>query len=136
MKQPTLPAPRTLTASTHPQCTRKTPLLPTPPASARHFNYRNHYKQHIPGPSPPRYSINSTFSGPATFNNYRYYCSHIFQDHILQVHHTCTKDSSQDHSNTYQDISHHKYITYQFYYHTCYKITLHRTMKTENTGEI
>ena len=70
-KQPTLPAPRTLTASAHSQCTRKTPLLPTPPASVRQCNYRNHYKQHIPGPSPPRYNIYSTFSGPATLNNHR-----------------------------------------------------------------
>ena len=52
MKQPTPPTPRTLTASTHPQWTRKIPLLPTPPASARQFNNRNHYKQHIPRPSP------------------------------------------------------------------------------------
>ena len=50
--QPTLPAPMTSTASTHPQCTRKTPLLPTLPASARQFNNRNNYKQFIPRPSP------------------------------------------------------------------------------------
>ena len=78
VKQPTVPAPRTSTASTYPQCTRKTPLLPTPPASARNFNYRNHYKQHIPGPSPSRYNTYSTFSGPATMNNYSYY----LQPHI------------------------------------------------------
>ena len=82
MKQPTLPAPRTSTASTYPQHTRKTPLLPTPPASARNFNYRNHYKQHIPGPSPSRYNTYSTFSGPATLNNYRYY----LQPHIPGPH--------------------------------------------------
>ena len=81
MKQPTLPTPRTSTVSTnqqkqpiqvHPQ-TRKVPLLPTLPSSVRQFNYRNHYKQHIPGPSPPRYNIYSTSSGPVTLNNYRYH---------------------------------------------------------------
>ena len=73
VKQPTVPAPKTSTAFTYPQCIRKTPLLPTPPAPARNFNYRNHYKQHIPGPSPSRYNTYSTFSGPVTLNNYRYY---------------------------------------------------------------
>ena len=82
MKQPTVPAPKTSTASTYPQRTGKTPLLPTPPASARNFNYRNHYKQHIPGPSPSRYSTYSTLSGPATLNNYRYY----LQPHIPGPH--------------------------------------------------
>ena len=72
VKQPTLPAPRTSRASTHPQWTRKIPLLPTPPASARQFNNRNHYRQFIPRPSP-RYNINSTFSGPSTLNNYRFH---------------------------------------------------------------
>ena len=57
----------------HPQQTRKIPLLPTPPASARQFNNRDHYKQYIPRPSPPRYNINSTFSGPSTLNNYRFH---------------------------------------------------------------
>ena len=28
-------------------------------------------------------------------------CSHTFQDHILQIYHTCTKDPSQDHTNRY-----------------------------------
>ena len=85
VRQPILPAPKTSTASTYPQCTRKTPLLPTPPASARNFNYRSHYKQHIPGPppSPSRYSIYSTFSGPVT-NNYSYY----LQPHIPGPHTT------------------------------------------------
>ena len=63
MKQPTLPAQRTSTASTHPQWTRKIPLLPTSPAPARQFNNRNCYKQFIPRTSP-RYNINSTFPGP------------------------------------------------------------------------
>ena len=45
--QPKLSTP---TASTYHQRTRKT-LLPTPPAPVRNFNYRNHYKQHIPGPT-------------------------------------------------------------------------------------
>ena len=93
MKQPTLPTPRTATASTNQQkqpiqvhahhpWTRKVPLLPTPPVSARHFNYRNYYKQHIPGPSPSRYNIYSTFLGPATLNNYRY----LLQPHISGTH--------------------------------------------------
>ena len=98
VKQPTVPAAKTSSASTHHQCTRKTPLLPTPPASMRNFNYSNHnkqyitrpsafnnrnptftrpspfynkfYNQHISGPSPSRYNTYPTFSGPA---NYRYY---------------------------------------------------------------
>ena len=86
IKQPTLPAPKMSTASTYPQCTRKTPLLPTPPASMRNFNYSNHYKQHISRPSAFNnrnptftrplpfynrfYKTYPTFSGPA---NYRYY---------------------------------------------------------------
>ena len=62
-------------------------------------------------------------------------CSHTFQDHILQIHHTCTKNSSQDHTNRYhyyhyqhsqdhtnryQDTLHHKYVIYQYYYCICY----------------
>ena len=80
VKQPTVPAPKTSTASTYPQPRRKTPLLPTPPASVRNFIYRNHYKQHIPGPSPSpsRYNTYPTFSGPVTMNNYSYY----LQPHI------------------------------------------------------
>ena len=84
------PKPSTPTASTYHQCTRKT-LLPTPPSPARNFNYRNHYKQHIPGPSPrystyptftrpsPLYNTHPAFSGPA---NYRYYP----QQHIPGPH--------------------------------------------------
>ena len=71
MKQPTIPTQKTSTAPTHPQQTRKIPLLPTPSAPARQFNNRNHYRQFISRPSPPRYNINSTFSGPSTFNNNR-----------------------------------------------------------------
>ena len=86
VKQPT----RTSAASTYPQHTRKT-LLPTPPSPARNFNYRNRYKQHIPGPSPrystyptftrpsPLYNTHPAFSGPA---NYRYYP----QQHIPGPH--------------------------------------------------
>ena len=55
--QPKLSTP---TASTYHQRTRKT-LLPTPPAPVRNFNYRNHYKQHIPGPTS-RYSTYPTFT--------------------------------------------------------------------------
>ena len=83
MRQPTLPAPRSPTACTYPQHTRKTPLLPTPPTSARNFNYRSNYKQHIPGPSS-RYSTYSTFAGPATLNNHRYH----LQPHIPGPHTT------------------------------------------------
>ena len=71
VEQPTLPTQKTFTAPAHPQWTRKIPLLPTPPASAREFNNRNHYRQFISRPSPPRYNINSTFSGPLTFTNNR-----------------------------------------------------------------
>ena len=93
MKQPKLPAPRTSIACTNQQkqpiqihphhpWIRKVPLLPMPPAPARQFNYRNHYKQHIPGPSPPRSNTYSTFSGPATLKNYRY----LLQPHIPGPH--------------------------------------------------
>ena len=68
VKRPTSPAPRASTASTYPRCTRKA-LLPTPPAPVRNFNYKNHYKQHIPGPSP-FYNTYPTIPRPA---NYRYY---------------------------------------------------------------
>ena len=73
--QPKLSTP---TASTYHQRTRKT-LLPTPPAPVRNFNYRNHYKQHIPGPTS-RYNTYPTFSRPSTVisgptptNNYRFH---------------------------------------------------------------
>ena len=66
--------------------------------------------------------------------------SHTFQDYILQIYRTCTKNSSQDHStinrhhyyhyqhlqdhtNRYLDTFRNKYIMYQSYYHTCYNIT-------------
>ena len=84
------PKPSTPTASTCHQRTRKT-LLPTPPSPARNFNYRNRYKQHIPGPSP-RYSTYPTFTRPSPFYNtyptipgpanYRYYP----QQHIPGPH--------------------------------------------------
>ena len=85
--QPKLSTP---TAYTYHQRTRKT-LLPTPPAPVRNFNYRNHYKQHIPGP-PPRYSTYPTFTRPSPLYNthpafsgpanYRYYP----QQHIPGPH--------------------------------------------------
>ena len=64
MKHPTQPAPRTSTASTHPQWTRKVPLLPTPPVPVRQFsemptfprplshNSQSYHRQFIPRPSP------------------------------------------------------------------------------------
>ena len=91
--------------------TRKSPLLPTPPASQRISNNINSYTQHIsrpsafnnrnptftrpspfynrfhqqhiprPSPSPPRYNTYPTFSGPAT-NSYSYY----LQPHIPGPH--------------------------------------------------
>ena len=66
----------------HPQPARKTPLLPTPPPAARQFNNRNHNRQFISRPSPPRYNINSTFPGPLTFNNNRFHQ----QPHIPEPH--------------------------------------------------
>ena len=111
MKQPILPAPKTSTASTYHQHRRKTPLLPTPPALTRNFNYSNHHKQHLsrpsafnnrnptftrpslfynrlynqyiprPSPSPPRYNTHPAFSGPA---HYSYY----LQPHIPGPHTT------------------------------------------------
>ena len=96
VKQPILPAPKMSTAPTYPQCTRKAPLLPTPTASMRNFNYSNHFKQHITRPSPfynrffkqhipgpsSRYSTFSTLARPATLNNHRYYP----QQHIPGPH--------------------------------------------------
>ena len=59
----------------HPDPTpvRRPPLLPTPPAPARQFNNRNHYRQFISRPLPPRHNINSTFSGQSTLNNNRFH---------------------------------------------------------------
>ena len=78
-KRLTVPAPKTSTASTYQQHKRKTPLLPTPPASARQFYNSNHYKQHFAGPSAVN-NRNSTFSRPSTVisrppprNNYRFH---------------------------------------------------------------
>ena len=108
MKQPTLPAPRTSTASIYHQHTRKSQLLPTPPTQtyiprpstfnnsrkstfARPSELNNHrfHQQHIPGPSPspPRYNTYPTFSGPATMNNYSYYLQpHIPGPHTASLH--------------------------------------------------
>ena len=63
VKQPILPAPKTSTASTYHQRTRKTPLLPTPPSPVRNFNYGNHYKQYITRPSAFN-NGNPTFTRP------------------------------------------------------------------------
>ena len=72
VKQPT----RTPAASTYPQHTRKTPLLPTPPAPER-----NHYNQHISGPSASRHNIYSAFSRPSPVIPRPYYRAHQ-QHHI------------------------------------------------------
>ena len=74
VKQPT----RTPAASTYPQHTRKTPLLPTPPAPKR-----NHYNQHISGPSASRHNIYATFSRPSPVIPRPYYRAHQ-QHHILR----------------------------------------------------
>ena len=58
--------PKTSTASTYPQHTRKTPLLPTPPASTRTFNYSNHFKQYITRPSAFN-NRNPAFTRPLPF---------------------------------------------------------------------
>ena len=77
---------------------RKSPLLPTPPASERISNNTNNYKKHITRPSPvnssrhtyiPRPSTfnNSskpTFARPAEFNNHRFHQQH----HIPRPHTT------------------------------------------------
>ena len=67
MKQPT----KTPAASTYPQHTRKTPLLPTPPAPER-----NHYNQHISGPSASRHNIYAAFSRPSPVIPRPYYRAH------------------------------------------------------------
>ena len=64
VKQPT----RTSAASTYPQHTRKTPLLPTPPSPVRNFNYSNHYKQYITRPSAFN-NRNPAFTRPSPFYN-------------------------------------------------------------------
>ena len=69
VRQPTLPVPRSSAACTYPQHTRKTPLLPTPPASMRIFNYRNHYNQCISGLSTVNSSRHTYITRPSTFNN-------------------------------------------------------------------
>ena len=74
VQQPTVPATRTSSASTYPQHMRKAPLLPTPPASTRNFNYSNHFKQCISGPSA--FNRNPTFTRPSPFYN-RFYNQHI-----------------------------------------------------------
>ena len=62
VKQPT----RTSAASTYPQHTKKTPLLPTPPSPVRNLNYRNQYKQHITRPSAFN-NRNPAFTRPSPF---------------------------------------------------------------------
>ena len=64
VKQPT----RTPAASTYPQHTRKTPLLPTPPSPVRNFKYNSHYKQYITRPSAFNNS-NPAFTRPSPFYN-------------------------------------------------------------------
>ena len=55
---------------------RKSPLLPTPPASERLSNNINNYKQHIPRPSTFNHSRNPTFTRPSPFYN-RFHQQHI-----------------------------------------------------------
>ena len=68
---------------------------------------------------------NHTIQDHSTINRY----------HYCHCHHTKLKHF-QDHSYKHQDTTHSKYITYQFYYHTCHNTTLHRSKKTEDTGYI
>ena len=67
------------------------------------------------------FTNNHTPQDHSTINGY-HYCLHTRFQHF------------QAHSNTHQDISHSKYITYQFYYCTCHNTTLHRNKKTEKHG--
>ena len=59
-----------------PKPVRKSPLLPTPPASERISNNINNYKQYITRPSTFN-SRKSTFARPSGFNNHRPYQQHI-----------------------------------------------------------
>ena len=77
--------PKTSTASTYPQHTRKTPLLPTPPASTRTFNYSNHFNQHISGPSASRHNTYSAFSRPSTFSSRKQHISRPIRIQQLQI---------------------------------------------------
>ena len=130
--QPKLSTP---TASTYQQHKRKTPLLPTPPSPARNFNYRNHYKQHIPGPT-------SRYSTYPTFTRHHHSTTHIqpfqdqqttdtthnntFQDHSSQDHtnrlHYYQYQHLQDHTSRYQD-TFNRYTTFQSYYRNRHNIT-------------
>ena len=126
VRQPTIPAPKTSTASTYPQRTRKAPLLPTPPASTRNFNYSNHHKQHISRPSAFN-NRNPTFTRPPPSTTD--FTTHIqpFQDqqttdtthnHYFQDHHANTRTSSQDHIcsiNSHKDTAHSKYLFHHMF---------------------
>ena len=131
----------------HPDPTpvRKSPLLHTLPAQSR--------QTFIPGPSTFNSSRKPTFARPSVFNNNRFHQQPfitrpsliyntvhqqpytprpftINRYHYCHYHHTRFQHF-QDHSNRHQDTTYSKYITYQFYYHTCHNITPHRTKKTE-----
>ena len=69
--------------------------------------------------STTEFNSNHTLQDHSTINGY----------HYCHYHHTRSQHF-QDHSNTHQDISHCKYITYQFYYHTHHNTMPHRSKKT------
>ena len=60
-------------AHPYPAPVRKSPLLPTPPASERQFNNMSNYKQHISRPSTFNNSRKPAFSGPSPINNHRFH---------------------------------------------------------------
>ena len=64
-------------AHPYPAPVRKSPLLPTPPASERISNNINNYTQHITRPSAFNNNRKSTFARPSEFNNHRFHQQHI-----------------------------------------------------------
>ena len=81
----------------HPEPTpvRKSPLLPTPPASERISNNINNYKQHITRPSAFN-NRKPTFSGPSPINNQRFHQQHhIPRPHTPKIQQPTTTTTSK-----------------------------------------
>ena len=78
LPRPTEETNRTQPTHNHPEPipVRKSPLLPTPPASQRISNNINNYKQHFTRPSTFN-SRKSTFTRLSEFNNDRFHQQHI-----------------------------------------------------------
>ena len=89
------------------------PLLPTPPTSVRNFNYRNHYKQHITGPTTVNSSRTHIPFKDHQHSTVQYQPSQApleFQDLIPQDSTTNNHHYFQDHHANHQEF-HHKTIS-------------------------